>query len=113
VNTAFAKFEDGYETAMKDYYKKLVGQLTSLIQMIQGELSAENRQKIMTVCTLDVHGRDIVAKLITEKAENAQCFSWQCQLRLRWDVEKDDCFANICDAIFRYNYEYLGNTARL
>lgn len=27
-------------------------------------------------------------------------------------MEKD-CFANICDAQFRYTHEYLGNTPRL
>ena len=31
----------------------------------------------------------------------------------RWDEDKKHCFANICDAQFKYNYEYLGNTARL
>ena len=31
----------------------------------------------------------------------------------RWDEAQKHCFANICDAQFRYSYEYLGNTARL
>ncbi|TPX33478.1 hypothetical protein SmJEL517_g03633 [Synchytrium microbalum] len=121
VNVAFGRLEEGYENSLKDYYKKQCNQLTSLITLIQGELNSGDRQMIMTVCTLDVHARDIVAKLITEKADNAQCFSWQCQLRLRWDdaviAHTDgtagDCIANICDASFRYNYEYLGNTPRL
>ncbi|KAI9353687.1 dynein heavy chain and region D6 of dynein motor-domain-containing protein [Obelidium mucronatum] len=113
VNAAFARLEEGYENSMKDYYKKQVNQLTALISLIQGELSRGDRQMIMTVCTLDVHARDQVAKLIQEKAENAQCFSWQSQLRLRWDDMEGDCFINICDALFRYNYEYLGNTPRL
>ncbi|ORY39399.1 hypothetical protein BCR33DRAFT_720231 [Rhizoclosmatium globosum] len=113
VNAAFARLEEGYENSMKDYYKKQVNQLTALISLIQGELSKNDRQMIMTVCTLDVHARDQVAKLIQEKAENAQCFSWQSQLRLRWDDMEGDCFINICDAIFRYTYEYLGNTPRL
>ena len=113
VNVAFGRLEEGYENSLKDYYKKQVNQLTALISLIQGELTKGNRQMIMTTCTLDVHARDIVAKLIAEKAENAQCFSWQAQLRLRWDDDKKDCFINICDALFKYNYEYLGNTPRL
>ncbi|KAJ3128700.1 hypothetical protein HK098_003691 [Nowakowskiella sp. JEL0407] len=113
VNVAFGRLEEGYENSMKDYYKKQVNQLTALIGLIQGELKRGDRQMIMTVCTLDVHARDIVAKLIAEKAENAQCFSWQAQLRLRWDEDQNDCLINICDALFRYNYEYLGNTPRL
>ena len=30
-----------------------------------------------------------------------------------WDFQEGDCFINICDARFRYWYEYLGNTPRL
>ena len=114
VNAAFSRLEEGYENALKDYYKKQVNQLTALISLIQGSLKKNDRQMIMSLCTLDVHARDMVAKLITEKAENAQCFTWQSQLRLRWDdVNENDCFINICDAQLRYNYEYLGNTPRL
>lgn len=149
--------------------------------------------KIMTICTIDVHARDVVAKMITAKArapgkgresgrdlalggdpnprrglspgrrlsswrqprprprpsprlspgeqpggradeeggrggpapgvaptlpprpqvESAQAFTWQSQLRHRWDEEKRHCFANICDAQIQYSYEYLGNTPRL
>lgn len=113
VNAAFGRLEEGYENSLKDYYKKQVNQLTALIQLVQGELKGGERQMIMSVCTLDVHARDQVSKLITEKADNAQCFSWQSQLRLRWDEDENDCKVNICDAYFRYNYEYLGNTPRL
>ena len=31
----------------------------------------------------------------------------------RWGEKEGDCFINICDAQFRYDYEYLGNTPRL
>ncbi|KAJ3023806.1 hypothetical protein HKX48_000940 [Thoreauomyces humboldtii] len=113
VNAAFSRLEEGYENSLKDYFKKQVNQLTALINLIQGDLSKLSRQMIMTICTLDVHARDMVAKLIVEKADSAQVFSWQSQLRLRWDEDAGDCVINICDAVFRYSYEYLGNTPRL
>lgn len=105
--------EQGYENALKDYYKKQVQQLSLLITLLLGELSKGDRQKIMTICTIDVHSRDVVGKLIQSKLESASAFQWQSQLRHRWDDDSNDCFANICDAQFRYCYEYLGNTPRL
>ncbi|XP_032945882.1 dynein axonemal heavy chain 9 [Rhinolophus ferrumequinum] len=113
VGIAFARLEEGYENAMRDYYKKQVAQLKTLITMLIGQLSKGDRQKIMTICTIDVHARDVVAKMIAQKVDNAQAFLWLSQLRHRWDDEAKHCFANICDAQFLYSYEYLGNTPRL
>ncbi|XP_032695992.1 dynein heavy chain 9, axonemal [Lontra canadensis] len=113
VGIAFARLEEGYENAMKDYYKKQVAQLKTLITMLVGQLSKGDRQKIMTICTIDVHARDVVAKMIAQKVDSAQAFLWLSQLRHRWDDEAKHCFANICDAQFLYSYEYLGNTPRL
>lgn len=81
--------------------------------MLIGELTKGDRQKIMTICTIDVHARDVVTKLIQYKVDNSQAFTWLSQLRHRWDDNAKDCFANICDANFRYSHEYLGNTPRL
>lgn len=103
----------GYENAIKDYYKKQVSQLSVLISLLLGELSKGDRQKIMTICTIDVHSRDVVSKFIQTKIESASAFQWQSQLRHRWDDDEHDCYANICDAQFRYCHEYLGNTPRL
>ena len=90
-----------------------MNQLNTLITLLLGDLSKGDRQKIMTICTIDVHARDVVAKLIAQKVENAQAFTWLSQLRHRWDETQKHCFANICDAQFKYSYEYLGNTPRL
>lgn len=81
--------------------------------MLIGKLSSGDRQKIMTVCTIDVHARDVIGKLIATKVDSSQAFAWLSQLRHRWDDNERDCFANICDAQFRYSHEYLGNTPRL
>ena len=95
------------------YVYSQVQQLSTLIGLLLGELSKGERQKIMSICTIDVHARDVVAKLIAQKIDNSQAFTWLSQLRHRWDEEQRHCFANICDAQFKYSYEYLGNTARL
>ncbi|XP_017869001.1 PREDICTED: dynein beta chain, ciliary-like [Drosophila arizonae] len=113
TNDAFAKVQLRYENALKDYNRKQVNQLNNLIILLLGDLTAAERQKVMTVCTIDVHSRDVVGSIIAKKIEVQTAFQWQSQLRHRWDSKIDDCFANICDAQFRYDYEYLGNTPRL
>ncbi|ALC45571.1 CG41497 [Drosophila busckii] len=129
VNRSFAHMEEGYEGAMKELHKRQIAQLNALINLLLGELSPGDRQKIMTICTIDVHSRDVIGKIITTKMDNSLAFQWQSQLRHRWDDDQsgsssggatisagsgeEDCFANICDAEFRYAYEYLGNTSRL
>lgn len=64
---AFARLEEGYDNAMKEYYKKQVSQLNTLISMLIGQLTPGDRQKVMTICTIDVHARDVVAKMIAQK----------------------------------------------
>ena len=46
VNNAFHRLEEGYENALKDYYKKQIGQLNSLICLLLGNLSKGDRQKV-------------------------------------------------------------------
>uniref|UniRef100_A0A8D2LWB2 AAA+ ATPase domain-containing protein n=1 Tax=Varanus komodoensis TaxID=61221 RepID=A0A8D2LWB2_VARKO len=113
VRIAFERLEEGFETALKDYNRKQIAQLNALINMLLGELTPGDRQKIMTMCTIDVHARDVVAKLIAQKVLNGQAFLWLSQLRHRWDEDQNECFVNICDAQFQYAYEYLGNSPRL
>lgn len=67
VGMAFARLEEGYDNAMKEYYKKQVSQLNTLISMLIGQLTPGDRQKVMTICTIDVHARDVVAKMMAQK----------------------------------------------
>lgn len=83
VNMAFSRLEEGYDNALKDYYKKQLSQLSTLISLLIGELSKQDRQKIMTICTIDVHSRDVVGKMIQGKVEAGSAFQWQSQLRHR------------------------------
>ncbi|KAH0788142.1 Dynein heavy chain family protein [Histomonas meleagridis] len=114
VNTAFKQLEEGIENAMKDYNVKQNHQLEDLIEMIRGEnLSPLNRQKVTVICQNDAHNRDVVSRLVHNHEETHECFEWQSQLRFSWRNSEYDCFINIIDAEFRYQYEYLGSPTRL
>lgn len=58
-----------------------VSQLNSLVGTLISDLSLGDRQKVMTLCTIDVHSRDVVARLVQQKVESSQAFPWQSQLR--------------------------------
>lgn len=113
VNECFEKIEEGFENSLKDYQRKQISQLNALIVLLLGDLNSGDRQKIMTICTIDVHSRDVVAKMIAQKVVTGLGFQWQSQLRHRWDRTENECYINICDAQFKYDYEYLGVTPRL
>ena len=113
VNLAFLRLEEGFEHAMKEYVKKAIGLLNELVTLLQGTLTKAHRVMLQTVCTVDVHSRDVTLNLITQKAENNQAFLWLSQLRHRWDDKDDNTHINICDAKFIYACEYLGNQPRL
>lgn len=67
--------------AMQEMHAKQVAQLAELIQLINGDLSKGDRKKLITLCTIDVHARDVVQRLIDERIESASAFQWQSQLR--------------------------------
>ena len=114
VNTAFKQLEEGLESAMKDYNAKQNKQLEDLINLIRdGNLNSLNRKKINVVCQNDAHNRDVVWRLVHNHEETHECFEWQSQLRFSWRNADHDCFINIIDAEFKYQYEYLGSPSRL
>ena len=60
-----------------------VTQLHTLINLLLGDMTKASRQRIMTICTIDVHAHDVVQKMIVQKVENSQAFTWLSQLRHR------------------------------
>ena len=86
IEECFKKISDGSNVnALKDSFKVSVVELTSLIKMVQGELTKEDRQKIMCLITLDTHSRDIIDKLDNENVKKADAFQWQSQLKFYWN----------------------------
>ena len=113
VNRMFDKLEEGDDNASKDYENQCQLQLNKLSDQINGELTKGDRKKIITLVTIDVHGRDVITKLINARVETGDCFEWQSQLRYRIHEETADCWINICDFNEPYTYEYIGNCGAL
>ena len=113
VNEAFDELEDGNEDALKGVHERQVSQLAALIALINGDLSPLSRKKLITLCTIDVHARDVVQRLIDERAESATAFQWQSQLRYSLGERSRAVQVNICDAEIAYSHEYIGNCGAL
>ena len=73
VKTVEAAFESNSMAACHELQIQL---LNDLIRMVQGELTAGMRQKIMCMITMDAHSRDIIEKLKVEGVVKADEFQW-------------------------------------
>ena len=84
-----------------------------LSEAIRGNLTQQQRLKIVVLVTIEVHARDILEKLVKSKVADASAFEWLSRLRMYWDREIDDCVVRQTNTQFQYGYEYLGNSGRL
>ena len=123
VNDAFAELEDGNEEALKVELTRQVDQLADLIEVINtkedetlvdgkivrsGGLTGRERKRLIMLCTIDVHARDVIQRLIDERVEAGACFQWQSQLRYYRNEKTGEVQVLIVDADAPYNYEYIG-----
>ena len=115
TEAALEDLENGNEDAVKNYLGVCNDRLAALIKLVEGELTPGDRCKVICLITLDVHSRDVVSKLINDKAENPASFAWQQQLRSYWKVVNPlmETDIRICDFKTKYSYEYIGNCGRL
>ena len=86
-------------------------QLADMTILVRGQLSKAARVTVGALTVIDVHARDVIAKLVDEKVDTKDNFAWTSQLRYYWDGT--DLTAEMVAARRPYGYEYLGNTFRL
>jgi dynein heavy chain len=111
----------GKKDALQLYRQDQLSMLDDCIKAVQGKLDKLNRRKVMNVITLETHSRDINIGLINQSVDRKDHFLWLGQLKTRWetgthhgsDGKAPDAFLYICDAVFRYSFEYLGCAPRL
>lgn len=104
---------------MKEYLKICKLRLDNLIKRVYFELTNDQRTKIITVITIDVHARDVIEKMVLKKTNNVGDFFWQCQLKFEFNdfetvfpgVKKESwkmadiktCICKICDWVQEYS----------
>ena len=86
-------------------------QLADMTILVRGKLSKDARVTVGALTVIDVHARDVIAKLVDEAVETKDNFAWTSQLRYYW--EEGELWAQMVAATRPYGYEYLGNTFRL
>ncbi|KAG7240353.1 hypothetical protein INR49_026924, partial [Caranx melampygus] len=92
-------------------YPQLQTQLGDLVQLVRQGLSRMQRAVLSALIVIEVHAKDVAAKLVEEQVSSVNDFEWISQLRYYW--AKDDLYICAVNAEFLYGYEYLGNSGRL
>uniref|UniRef100_A0A669QJL6 Dynein axonemal heavy chain 1 n=1 Tax=Phasianus colchicus TaxID=9054 RepID=A0A669QJL6_PHACC len=92
-------------------FPQLTTQLADLVAVVRGKLSKMQRAVMSALIVIEVHAKDVAAKLIEENVTSVNDFEWISQLRSYWT--KGDLYIRAVNAEFLYGYEYLGNTGRL
>ncbi|CAM9153876.1 unnamed protein product [Ectocarpus fasciculatus] len=121
VEATLDRVQTGDNSALTGYHDLQVNQLNQLIELTRSELKRDDRQRIMSLITVDAHARDIVLMLIRENVTDKDDFQWASQLKQRYKGESGHprdsklplATIDILDASFEYGFEFLGNGPRL
>ncbi|CAG0883772.1 unnamed protein product [Cyprideis torosa] len=102
------------QESLKDHLSRCTGQIEDIVRLVKNQdLSSGARTTLEALLVIDVHARDIVAKLIEEGVHSPRDFTWLSQLRYSWNDYDSLVSVSMITTDIRYGYEYLGNTGRL
>ncbi|CAF4716798.1 unnamed protein product [Rotaria socialis] len=106
---------DGSLKPLKILFRTQVKILDRYSNMSRLPLDKIIRLRVVGIITKEVHGRDVIERLIKTQTMDIQSFEWQMQLRFYWErhEQNEDCIIRQTITKFTYYYEYLGCTSRL
>ncbi|CAD7941177.1 unnamed protein product [Amoebophrya sp. A25] len=116
---ALALIEKGKKNAMKLLKKSQTKYIGKMTDMIRKPLNRVERGKLVALITIEVHARDVQAKLVETKTDNPRAFMWMQQLRFALKDLPDEapgnahCYVLQTNTNSPYGYEYQGNNGRL
>lgn len=79
--SALEQVENGSLSALSDHGTNLRNQLARTVETILLPITHLQRRLLISLITIDVHARDVVAELQAKKIDTPMSFSWQSQLR--------------------------------
>jgi len=90
-----------------------VSMLNKYAEMVRGQMTKLNRNKVVAIITIEVHARDVIDRMIKVGTTYVSDFEWMSQLRFYWDKDLDDSIIKQTQSMFIFGYEYQGNNGRL
>lgn len=101
----------GSPGALKSLHAELAQQLSELTS-IDASDSRLLQLKLQALVMDLIHNMDVVEELIKGQVDHPSNWLWQKQLRY-YMLKDGRCVVRMCDAEFKYSYEYQGNAPRL